>query len=108
MVTKKSVAKKTVEEIVKKAMPGWRVVSQEPQDSQTTANADAKSVDMVQLRKKYLGEEAARSDQALGRAQTQAKIVVVEPKNADAYRRRSGRKAVVVVDDKVIGTQGKN
>ena len=100
----KAVTKKKLEKVVKKSMPGWRVVTEEPVADAHESEADTQSVDLAALRKKYLGSEAADSTQKKQNAPTQ--IVVVEPVNADAYHRRSGRKAVVVSGDKVIGAQG--
>lgn len=97
-------AQRSAASIVKKSMPGWRVVEKvEGSDSHET-EADAQSVDLDALRKKYLGTDVSDSNADASNAPTQ--IVVVEPENADAYHRRSGRKAVVVSGDKVIGVQG--
>jgi hypothetical protein len=100
----KTVTKKKIKEVVKKSMPGWRVVTEGAVADAHESEADTQSVDLAALRKKYLGPETADSAQTEQNTPTQ--IVVVEPVNADAYHRRSGRKAVVVSGDKVIGAQG--
>lgn len=97
-------SKKSVEDLVKKSMPGWRVVTEDVTADSVESDADSQSIDLAALRRKYLGNEAADSVDSGGNAPT--KIVVVEPENADAYHRRSGRKAIVVADDKIIGAQG--
>lgn len=99
----KLITKKSVEDVVKKSMPGWRVVSEQAVADNRESVADSHSVDLAALRRKYLGTDA---DSELSTKNTPTKIVVVEPQNSDAFHRRSGRKAVVISGDEIIGAQG--
>jgi len=97
--------KKRAHAVVKKLMPGWRIVDEGAHADSREGQADAQSVDLNVLREKYLGKAQA-ADSIDQSHNSTAQIVVVEPQNADAYHRRAGRKAVVVSGDKIIGSQG--
>ena len=112
--------KRELEEIVKRDMPGFEVVSREPvdagEDARTAPAEAAPSID--QLRRKYLGddavEEAADSPPARRRGakaapNTDDEIITVRPSGAADPFDHSARPKTVVVsgkDKRIIGSQG--
>jgi hypothetical protein len=116
--------KRELEEIVKRDMPGFDVVSREPidagQDAPTAPAEAAPSID--QLRRKYLGDDAAdatdeaadsppaRRRGAKAAPNTDDEIITVRPSagSADPFDHASRPKTVIVSgkEKRVIGSQG--
>jgi hypothetical protein len=105
---KKKISKITAEQAAEKAYPNWRAVKPSVSDKMPAAESDETAPELEQLRRKYLGDEAAPDSRALQRPRGKAKalkMVVMESKTPSDTR--VNRKTVLVDDDgKIVGEQG--
>jgi hypothetical protein len=105
-----------LERIIERDAPGHTLATpQEGQDERSTrAEPEESSPDIAQLRRKYLGEEAAAdaaegADAGTGGAEAEDEIVPVQRTDAaDPWDHESRPKTIVVSgkDKKIIGSQG--
>jgi hypothetical protein len=102
--------KKSAREIVREKMPGKRVVSPRRSAADAPPQADAVSLDLPALRRKYFGEAARPSADAATQAASgpspDTEIVLVAPANPAADAGQSQAKGVVVTDGEITGEQG--
>jgi hypothetical protein len=104
-----------LEEIVKRDLPGYRIVRRSGEETPTHAEPDEAAPPIEELQKKYFGEEegGAGSDApnpGNERAEsTEDEILTVEPEQAvDPYDHSARPKTIVVSGDerRIIGSQG--
>ncbi len=106
------------EEIIKRDLPGYKIVEQAPLDSADEASEyskpqpEAGTPDFRDLRRKYFGlvDELANGPDS-GTSDTapndEDEIVTVEPENkSDALDRGGRAKSVVISNGEVTGSQG--
>jgi hypothetical protein len=114
-------AKKDLERIVRKEMPGYRL-ARKPKQGRAGADArasarqaapEARTPSLDALKRKYLGAAAARAAggaaRKKGRGRGADRIVAVEPEAAAHPWDRAARPKAVVIsgkDKKIVGTQG--
>jgi len=102
------------ERIVKRYMPGYKVVPQSEEsrspDSRSAERADAGTPDLEVLKRKYFGAGAESADSEVADSppnNDDDEIVQVEPeRRADALDRGSRAKSIVISGDKIKGSQG--
>jgi hypothetical protein len=102
--------KKSAREVVKEKMPGKRIVTPRRSAASAPPQADAVSVDLPALRRKYFGDaarpSAAAPSRATGGPSPDTGIVLVTPVHPTADAGRSQPKGVVVTDGEITGEQG--
>ena len=99
------------EAIVKKYLPGYKIVSKAEQDA--TANpdreVDAGTPDLEALKQKYFGNSVEGADAAAADEDSDDgdEIVQVEPESrADPLDRGSRAKSIVISGNEIKGSQG--
>jgi hypothetical protein len=104
--------------IIKRDLPGYRIVEQSPEDSADAGpeylkpQPEAGTPDIRELRRKYFGLENEWANGPDSSATDAAEsgddeIVTVEPENkSDALDRGGRAKAVVISNGEVTGSQG--
>lgn len=102
-------AKKTAREIVQEKMPNKRVVTPAAAADAAAPKADAVSVDLDQMRRKYFGEGGAADDflaDVPPAPSPDTGIVLVAPAQPAADAGKAQAKAVIVSDGEITGEQG--
>jgi hypothetical protein len=101
------------ERIVKKYLPGYKIVSEAEEastsmDDTSGKEADAGTPDLEALKRKYFGDTGAVSDAvAADSANDDDEIVQVEPeKRSNALDRGSRAKSIVISGNEIKGSQG--
>ncbi|HZJ47363.1 MAG TPA: hypothetical protein VFD63_26530 [Pyrinomonadaceae bacterium] len=99
------------EAIVKKYLPGYKIVSQAEQDTTAIADreVDAGTPDFEALKEKYFGSSGEGADAVAADAGSEDddEIVQVEPESrADPLDRGSRAKSIVISGNEIKGSQG--
>jgi hypothetical protein len=99
------------EAIVKKYLPGYKIVSQAEQDTTAIADreVDAGTPDLEALKEKYFGNSGEGADAVAADAglDDDDEIVQVEPESrADPLDRGSRAKSIVISGNEIKGSQG--
>jgi hypothetical protein len=112
------IPKRELDQIVDRDMPGYTVVERATETGAEDRGAAGPASDVVapgieELRRKYLGADAAEATDAVEEAAdnpgTEDEIIVVEPKeSADRHGGASRPKTVIVSgkDRRIVGSQG--
>jgi len=101
------------ERIVKKYLPGYKVVAEAEEGSTSTdeyssKHVDAGTPDLEDLKRKYFGDAGAIPDAvAADSGNDDDEIIQVEPeKRPDALDRGSRAKSIVISGNEIKGSQG--
>jgi len=99
------------ERIVKKYLPGYKIVSQAEEASTEDSSdkqVDAGTPDIEALKLKYFGQTGAAPDAVVAdAADDEDEIIQVEPeKRSDALDRGSRAKSIVISGNEIKGSQG--
>lgn len=98
---------RTVKEIAEEALPGWKVVRGADRSAkQARPKAQYVTPDLVDLRKRYLGDDAVQNGglvSASGVNQDDTEYVEMEPSGPNAH---GHRRVVIISNGKAVAVQG--
>ncbi len=99
---------KTINEIAEEALPGWRAVKVQKREHGTKPRAQVGTPNLVDLRRRYLGDEAASSSEGFQSAshmeESSTEYVEMVPKGADEAAQR--RRVVIISKGRAVAVQG--
>jgi hypothetical protein len=99
---------KSIKEIAEEALPGWRVAKPEKRERAAKPRAQVSTPSLKDLRRRYLGEEAAAAHEGFQSASHieagSAEYVEMVPKGAEDATQR--RRVVIVSKGRAVAIQG--